>query len=130
MPDGERVKVQTYVPSYQKGEWSDHADELDMTLSEFVRTMIQAGRRGFGSARSDGRAEPPSRRETPGVHDVETALLELLDDEEFLAWEAILDGITDDVEDLVAETLDRLQDENRVRYSGPHGGYTLANDEP
>jgi hypothetical protein len=45
--DVERTSVKTYVPSYQKKEWKTHADELGMSQSEFVRTMVQAGRRGF-----------------------------------------------------------------------------------
>ena len=46
--DGEeRTSVRTYVPEYQKEAWAAHADELDMSQSEFVRTMVQAGRSGF-----------------------------------------------------------------------------------
>ena len=49
--DTSRTQVRTYVPAYQKSEWESHADELDMSQSEFVRTMVQAGRTRFGSCR-------------------------------------------------------------------------------
>lgn len=41
----DRVPVTTRVPAYQKDAWLDDADELGMSQSEFVRTMVQAGRR-------------------------------------------------------------------------------------
>jgi len=47
--DTERVTVRTYVPKYQRDEWDDHAEDLDMSRSEFIRTMVQAGRRTFGN---------------------------------------------------------------------------------
>ena len=43
----DRVSVKTSVPEYQKRAWTENADAMDMTQSEFVRTMVQAGRRGF-----------------------------------------------------------------------------------
>lgn len=60
--DTERVSVRTYVPAYQRDAWDEHAERLDMSRSEFVRTMVQAGREFFdetaaqdesGSAGSD-----------------------------------------------------------------------------
>lgn len=87
--DTSRTAVKTYVPAYQKRLWADHADELGMSQSEFVRTMVQAGRHGFsppeesaGDAGSDpedhrpqtsdenqewGEVEPRSGDATPGV---------------------------------------------------------------
>ena len=44
MSTDDRVGLKTYVPRYQKREWQSHADRLDMTQSEFVRVMVQAGR--------------------------------------------------------------------------------------
>ena len=42
-----RVTINTYVPEYQRDLWKQHAELLDMNLSEFVRAMVQAGRRDF-----------------------------------------------------------------------------------
>src|SRR6056297_3482271 len=68
--DTSRSTVKTYVPAYQKASWQDHADDLDMSQSEFVRTMVQAGRRGFGGAR-DGDSTTPSSDANPQGSDVE-----------------------------------------------------------
>lgn len=39
-----REVVKTTVPAPQKQTWADHADELDMSLAEYLRCMTQAGR--------------------------------------------------------------------------------------
>lgn len=43
-PDQERTTVKTYLPRYQKERWQGEADEFSMSLSEYVRCMVQAGR--------------------------------------------------------------------------------------
>ncbi len=66
----ERAVVRTYVPAYQKAHWQDHADELDMSQSEFVRTMVQAGRSGFEppeSTSSDDASERSPEEPLPGT---------------------------------------------------------------
>jgi hypothetical protein len=40
----QRTVVKTYIPKYQKEMWSEHANKLNMSQSEFVRCMVQAGR--------------------------------------------------------------------------------------
>lgn len=124
--DSERARVQTYVPKYQKDVWQDHADDLEMTQSEFVRTMVQAGRRGFG-ADADGHAEEGDVDDSAG--DLEQRVREQLRDGA-RSWDELLSGLTDDIETRLEETLQRLQDDGTVRYSGPEGGYVLeAGDE-
>jgi hypothetical protein len=54
----DRVPVTTRVPGYQKEAWLDDADELDMSQSEFVRTMVQAGRRELGLAEETAETAP------------------------------------------------------------------------
>lgn len=44
----ESTVVKTYIPAYQKEIWKEDAEELDMSQSEFVRTMVQAGRDTLG----------------------------------------------------------------------------------
>lgn len=124
----ERTVVKTYVPAYQREEWDDHAEDLDMSRSEFVRTMVQAGRRGF-----EGDQRPPSpgeqRRDADESQvvpaDLETTVVETLSNEEYLAWEELLAAVTDDLEQQLEEALQALQNDGRVRYSGRNGGYTL-----
>jgi len=104
--DTSRVVVKTYVPAYQCEEWDDHAEDLGMSRSEFVKSMVQAGRRGFepeqrlenhpqtgGHPESDNRAEP-----TESEQSLEESVLDALSATEYTTWEALLADITDDIE--------------------------------
>lgn len=130
----ERASVRTYIPRYQKEAWVEDADRLGMSQAEFVRTMVQAGRRSFdfdtesGSTPSNS-VESDSEGATPGVKGLEQQLISLLDGESHQSWDELLAGVTDDVEERLEETLEALQQENQVHYSGRHGGYTLTTDE-
>jgi hypothetical protein len=130
--DTDRAVVKTFVPTYQKEEWKRHADDLDMSQSEFVRTMVQAGRRGFdlesGSVESAIRAEGPSDGSDPGGDGLETRLLDLLDSDDHLSWDRLVEELAGDFEDRLEDTLQRLQNENRVQYSGRRDGYTVVGD--
>lgn len=120
--DEERAVVKTYVPQYQKDEWTSHAADLNMSQSEFVRAMVQAGRRGFDA----GVEETGPDRPDPGGSDLETAVLDALANGP-RSW-ADLRSETRDVfeswfEERLESTLADLQSAGRVRYSGPEGGY-------
>jgi len=135
--DTSRTAVRTYVPAYQREEWDEHADELGMSRSEFVRTMVQAGRRGFGSeaagarlpdaeseTRSDPDSEPPEGAESGGSG-LEDRVTEALRSNDYLSWEELLEAVTDDIEAGLEDALQTLQSEGRVTYSGRNGGYTI-----
>jgi hypothetical protein len=133
--DGERVSVQTYVSSSQRELWREEADDLDMSQAEYVRTMIQAGRRSFALDSADSLNtgprngdEPGSSNATPRVDGLKDRVLDVLQTEEFADWDTLLAGVTDDIEERLEDTLDELQSEDRVRYSGRHGGYTVVDD--
>lgn len=122
--DTSRTAARTYVPAYQKAEWQHHADKLEMSLSEFIRTMVQAGRRGF----TDGdRAEPdqPSEPTSAGTADLETQVVSVLADSGPLSWDDLLTAVTGEIESQLEDTLQDLQAANRVQYSGREGGYVL-----
>ncbi|AFZ71291.1 DUF5805 domain-containing protein [Natronobacterium gregoryi] len=121
--DTSRKTVKTYVPAYQKAEWQSHADDLDMSQSEFVRTMVQAGRAGFES----GREEPDSPDPDPRGNALETRILKLLGTDTY-DWDELLEAVSDDIESRLDETLEELQSRNEIRYSGRHGGYTTVGD--
>lgn len=130
--DTERTVVKTYVPVYQREQWDDHAEELDMSRSEFVKTMVQAGRRGFGAeetTRSTG-PEPESGSEqraepaTGSDGSLEAEVVEMLS-EKPRDWDDLLAELTAEVESDLDETLQELQEAGRVRYSGRDGGYVL-----
>ncbi|WP_256545197.1 DUF5805 domain-containing protein [Halobellus inordinatus] len=140
--DTERATVMTYVPTYQKERWKEHAEQLGMSQSEFVRTMVQAGRRDFEVPNSpgyeesgegaNGGSEPQgsSSENGPTTQDTEDGferrVLEILSSSEYLSWDELLAALTDDIESRLDETLQELQASNAVRYSGRRGGYALA----
>jgi hypothetical protein len=129
-PDSERTRVQTYVPAYQKDAWQDHADELGMTQSEFVRTMVQAGRRGFllEKRQKDGDSGGASSASNPQGTGIEEEVVEALSDEGALDWNQLLERLTADVEDRLDEALTALQNANRIQHSGRNGGYVLTDE--
>ena len=129
--DTERATVATYVPAYQKTEWTEHADRLGMTQSEFVRTMVQAGRREFGIPGSggtdDGTADAGSSDATESDADrFEHRVKEALSTNEYLSWDELVASLTDDIESRLDDTLQELQSADVVAYSGRNGGYTLT----
>ena len=117
--DDERTSISTYVPRYQKERWSEHAAGLDMSQSEFVRTMVQAGRKGFDRADPEG----TSSTSNPGGEGLEERVADTLARLGPLSWDELLEEVTGDVETRLDEALSALQDANRVRYSGRSGGY-------
>jgi hypothetical protein len=134
-----KTAVRTYVPEYQRDAWDDHAEELDMSRSEFVRSMVQAGRRGFdpggqgptsgSQAHSDSDGTPDgsepdesaARTATP-VDGFESLVLTELQDG-CRSWDELFEAVTDEVGDRLESTLDELQADNRIKYSGREGGY-------
>lgn len=126
MSEDDRVAVKTYVPAYQKDRWREHADRLGMSQSEFIRTMVQAGRRGFDLAEKseEGRSDPAD----PRGNVLESRIHDLLESEGALGWDELREELAVDLEDRMDEALSALQDRNAVRYSGRDGGYTLTGD--
>jgi hypothetical protein len=118
----ERTEVKTYVPAYQKAEWQAQAADLDMSQSEFVRTMVQAGRRDFD-------LEPPELQDSdvdPGGQGLEARVLAILDSEGAMAWDELLAAVTADLEDDLEAALTELQERNEVVHSGREGGYSIV----
>ncbi|PSQ40268.1 hypothetical protein BRD13_00185 [Halobacteriales archaeon SW_5_70_135] len=104
----DRTAVRTYVPAYQKDEWARAAEAMDMSRSEFVRTMVEED-------------------VTPGVEPLKTRILNALEDGP-LSWEAIVAEITEDVERRAENCLQELQAAGRLRHSGREGGYVLTDE--
>ena len=136
MPSEDRTPVTTRVPASQKAAWAADADALDMSQAEFVRTMVQAGRRelelpdGVGAAvgESDGeaeRVEPDSPGPNPGGETLEDRVLDVLHEEGVCSWDDLVEAFVGDFEDELDETLTRLQSEGPVSYSGREGGYVV-----
>lgn len=121
-PDSDDTqRISTYVPSAQKSTWQEHAEEMDMTQSEYIRTMVQAGRRNFTT-----NSEIESESNTSEDVSVEDTLLDILSADEVLAWDELLEKLTESVEEDLENALSDLQDRNVVQYSGRNGGYSLT----
>ena len=125
----ERVAVRTYIPRYQRDRWDEEAEELDMSRSEFVRSMVQAGRSGFfDDESSEGTTDDGGDADTEATtqgSDLEDQVVEVLAADEYRSWDELLEAVTNDIEDSLEATLQDLQAAGRVRYSGRNGGYTL-----
>ena len=127
----DRRSVKTYVPAGQKDRWQDHADELGMSQSEFVRTMVQAGRRGFTTSSMSNPAEEDAEGSNPRGDAPEMGLereVEATLAAEPHSWEELVDAVIGDFEAQLEDALDSLQDRNRVRYNGRKGGYVLTDE--
>lgn len=123
--DTSRSVVQVYVPAYQRDVWDEHAEKLDMSRSEFVKAMVQAGRRGFGADTAD--TERAERSDAGGTYteSLEDRVIDCLERESCLSWEELLREVTDDIEARLESTLQDLQNNGTIRYSGREGGYVL-----
>ena len=131
--EGERVAVQTYVPAYQKDIWADDADRMSVSQSEFVRMMVQAGRSDFelpSSNESNEQSESPDPTSPAqsGGDLFRERVLETLSPEEPLDWDELVAALTEELEAELDRTLEELQQDNVVRYSGRQGGYLIRED--
>lgn len=128
----DRTAVKTYVPRYQKEIWAEHADELDMSQSEFVRTMVQAGRSDFDvDVAFDESSEGPDDADAEAAEssgDLESRVTRALRREGSLGWDTLVETLTADLEDDLEAALENLQESNVVRYSGRDGGYVIVDE--
>jgi hypothetical protein len=126
------TQVQTYIPTHQKTEWEAHAEEFEMSLSEFIRSMVQAGRSDFPVEGFDTDA-PADRNSDPGEdsaanpqgQDLEERVVDILSASDCLDWDELVAALSDDLEERLEHALQALQREDRIRYSGREGGYLL-----
>ena len=125
--EASRVTVSTYVPAEQREIWREDAQRLDMSQSEFVRSMVQAGRRGFDLGASGGNSpEGDVGGSNPRGSGLKTALLEILRENGPLAWPELTEELIGDLEDDLESALIELQAENRIQHSPREGTYSLA----
>lgn len=112
MAETDRTVAKTYVPRYQKDIWRREAEDLGMSQSEFLRTMVQAGRSEMG-------LEGESGGTTPGENGLESRIQALLRDGP-REWEELVEEFTADLE----ATVESMQTDGTVRYS-PSEGYVI-----
>lgn len=130
----DRTVVRTYVPQYQQEEWAEAAESMDMSLSEFVRSMVQAGQRDFdldgdASVRSFTPEKPLPADATPGGQPLEDRVLETLDSGNVRTWDELVGELSGDFETRLQESLDALMESGKIRMDHRRGGYRLRGDE-
>lgn len=131
--EAERVAVQTYVPAYQKKLWAEDADRMDVSQSEFVRMMVQAGRSEFGLPSSgEQHTQSPNTSQTSSTGGdgdlIRKRVLDTLSPNDPQDWDELVDALTEELEAELDRTLEELQQDNVVRYSGRQGGYIIRED--
>ncbi|MDL0126685.1 DUF5805 domain-containing protein [Halobacterium salinarum] len=125
MGDTDRAVVKTYVPADQKATWQDHAERLDMTQSEFLRTMVQAGRRGFLDDSPDG----GSSDATPRGDALEDRVQSMVDEGDAVSWDELVTQLAGDFEDRIDTAVQSLADDGVIRFDPRRGGYVSQADE-
>ena len=133
MAGNDRVSVQSYVPAAQRQVWRNEADEMDMSQAEYVRSMVQAGRRSFDP--EEGGPSGTGTQEEPGAPDgnprdsgLKDRILDVLETEDVADWEDIRAAVTNDIDDRLEEALSELQGEDAIQYSGRRDGYVVIED--
>lgn len=95
-------------------EWVEEAEANGMNRSEYVRSMVAAGRRQIAEleATSDSSEQSPTRR----------AVLEALphEEEQAVPAEEVIEEVVEPVREEVYDVLDR---EDQIRSSARYGGY-------
>lgn len=128
MSDGDngsdRTAVRTYIPEHQHGIWKDDADSMDMSLSEFVRSMVQAGRRGFDLSDGGDTNNPTG----DGVWSREI-VLEAIREEPYTSSEQLIDERREGMEAELDGLLNTLLKEGLIEYRGRRDGFVIADNE-
>lgn len=133
--NGSPETVRLSVPEYQLDEWAAHAEALEMSTNEFVRSMVQAGRRGFDESapdvlgRTDTEGEAGVATDPAGdgpTNGLRTELLAVLSASEYRSWDDLSESVVDEIEAALDAELRSLLDEGRVDHSPREDGYRLV----
>lgn len=130
----DRTEVKTYLPRYQKERWREDADALDMSMSEFVRSMVQAGRRGFDLTEENASDHvTPTRRqgdldpEHPGGDHLDEGVLDAIE-ESPKTFDDLTGIVMGDLEDRIADSLDSLMKDDLVVFDHRNHEYRIADE--
>ncbi|MBB6645220.1 DUF5805 domain-containing protein [Halobellus ruber] len=134
--DTSRATITVYAPVYQRDKWDEEAEELGLSRSEYLKMMIQAGRKHFDPDNGQKKLTSIGGAETP-IPDsdhpsnkfsedicLESQILEAISRGDYLTWNEIVDTVVDDIERYIDKELDDLRDSNQIRYDGQRGGFT------
>lgn len=121
--DIEGTVLNVYLPKSQKEEWEQHAAEMDLELSRYVREMVQSGRRPWYSG-----DRKRTVRDQPGdTEPLKQQVLEALQRSQSLDYEDLLEVVTDNIQNRLDSAITELKDEGRV-HQNPRGDLFLPKE--
>lgn len=112
--------LNVYVPEHERVEWEQHAEELDLEMSRYVREMVKSGRRPWFS--ENYRVQPDKGE--GANRDLEEQVLTALSEAGPLHNTEVYEEITNQLQTRVDETLLALRDDNRIEQN-PSGAFSL-----
>lgn len=111
-------------------EWRDDAEEMGISLSEYMRRMVRAGRRQWGyeheeepdqpTVRLDDEARDPSDDINAILQDTIVRNLSTMNG---ISEEELIEILIDDLEKQIETHLQELMDDEVVEYSPIKGGW-------
>lgn len=105
------------LPEWQKQQWEQEAETMNMTLSCYTRTMVEAGRSKIGVTDT----QTPNEFTTGNIED---QIRETLAEQGPLSWDALLDAVLQNMENRIDQTVSEMAD-----VSVKKGKYTLTKDQ-
>lgn len=121
--DIEGTVLNVYLPKSQKEEWEQHAAEMDLELSRYVREMVQSGRRPWFS----GDTERPVKNQSADTEPLKQQILEGLQRSQSLDYEELLEVVTDNIQNRLDRAITELKEEGRV-HQNPRGDLFLPEE--
>ncbi len=117
----DKKKLNTTVPRYQLELYDEEAEQMGFSSrSEFIRSMINAGRRDFGldSGGTTGEDGVPQRS-------LEQRVVRLIEEADGLTEQEVVDALTENTEKRVTEILNDLNDEGVIDYDVRQSGFVM-----
>lgn len=121
------VTVEAEISPVQREVWKRQADNAKLTLSEYIRRMVEAGRMSVQMELAEKMEAEQERATTSSTDEDELReqIIFLLERENVLSWDELVEKLSRNFEESVGKVVEALQDEGRVRHSGFRGGYVL-----
>lgn len=138
--------AKSYPSEEQYASWKEQADELDMTVSEFISTMVEAGRKKFDvrvepdetiselrTQRNDLKRELQHARSRIGnledkLHRTERrAIVEYVEENPGCTWDQVIQHLLNTVDQRAINQLDALEGKH-IRRDADDRFYPISQD--
>ena len=105
--------VTASLPEWQKQQWEQEAEKINMSLSGYTRTMVEAGRSKIGLDETG----TPSEFSTGNLED---QIREAINENGSLTWNNLVETVFQNMEDRIDKTASEMSDVDVKK-----GEYTL-----